>query len=297
MKDRIEITDNTLRIKGIRSSIFDDDYGVMALPPFKDMPQGEFINFWVNWIKRHTNIAEFMYGNSYLPHCDFIGGKYVSYETGSKANKRIGFMKDEWKAFIKWAGIKYTDIWGISQKELNSMFMEFYMSRCSYKFNNALNAMMDYVRRKRAEMTGKERAYEVIKATEANAQCLTDDEFWVKGCRPYLLDFVIHKTVKGFLIEMILLEALTEKLGGYFVESSMEDEFKGIDGYFVSNGEKYKICLKSNTFKGTKKQSVINEERLVYYDFDGNDIVFRFETGGDILIMNDTCFFNTQNNI
>ena len=110
---------------------------------------------------------------------------------------------------------------------------------------------------------------------------LADDDLWTRGCKDYLEYLIKVKTVRGFFVELVFFKALESISGGEFIESTMEEERQGIDGFLLLDGVKYPVSIKPDTFKGGR--SPVYEDRLVKYRKSYNDLVFQFITGEDML--------------
>lgn len=242
------------------------------------------VDIWSDCNRKCTNLSEFMYNNPNQPNTDFaykknIGWTKVGYMEGSKCNQsqHLGSMKEIWKEFEK-KHLKEIDFENLKIGDIEDKFWKFYTTHYKDKFENSLNMFQKYVKEKRSKMTEEERMVE-----EKYFPNLTDEK-WIDGCVDYLENLVKVKTVRGFVIELLFFKSLELVLNGQFVESSIDYEKMGIDGFFVKDCVWYPVCLKPYTFKNGGVSPVL-ENRFVKYKQYKNDLVFEFVSGHEILKM------------
>ena len=278
----IEIKGKSLVVKDYYNQVADnkteDVIGIL-----NELPKGKVIDIWCADYKRPClNWFEFMYNNPYAPNVDskYKYGRGIvacSYVDGSSANKQknIGSMKNIWKDFED-KYLKDLDFNDLDIKSIERLFWNYYITNYGDKFNVGVSVLEDYILRKRELMTEEQKT----KEREAYP-FLDNDDLWKRGCRDYLEYLIRVKTVRGFIIELVLFKALESLSGGEFIESDAENEKKGIDGFIVLNGSKFPVSLKPNTFGGGI--SPVYKNRLVKYKKLNNDLYFTFTTGEDLL--------------
>lgn len=278
----IEIKGKSLVIKNYYNKILDyeteERIGIM-----NELPAGEIKNIWREDRKSlSTNLLEYMYNNQYAPNVDskFKYNKGVvacSYIDGSDANqtKNIGSMKNIWKDFEK-EYLKDLDFDDLDIKAIEGSFWNYYIERYRDSFQIGVEILEDYIAKKRALMTPEQKEKE-----KTAYPFLDDDDLWKRGCRDYLEYLIRVKTVRGFIIELVLFKALEGLSGGRFIESDAKYEKQGIDGFILLNGFRYPVCLKPYTFGGGI--SPIYKDRLVKYSKRNNDLYFTFTTGENLL--------------
>lgn len=267
--ERIKVYENKLIIKDYYKNLI-------------DLHEEPVVDIWSSYRRKCTNLSEFMYNNPNQPNTDFgyrkNGFVKVGYLDGSKCNqiKNLGSMKEIWKEFEK-KHLKDIDFENLKVGDIEDKFWNFYTTHYNDKFQRSVLMFENYVKEKRDMMTDSERMVE-----EKYFPNLTDEQ-WIKGCSDYLEYLVKVKTVRGFVIELLFFKSLEITLDGQFVESSMDYEKMGIDGFLVKDCVWYPICLKPSTFRNGV--SPILENRFVKYKQDKNDLVFEFISGHEILKM------------
>lgn len=267
--ERILIDGNTLIIKNYYNDEFDEQTHNV-----KDI--------WSNNNRQCKNLFEFMYNNPNQPNSNIIykNGKYIhcGYLDGSGANhvKNLGSMKEIWKEFER-EHLKFIDFNNIEINYIEDLFWEFYITRYESNFNNSVKILKNYIRKKRLLMSDDERRKE-----QEYYPYLTDEK-WISGCYDYLKYLIKSKTVNGFLVEVVFFKSLENIIGGYFLESTADDERNGIDGFLVYDGIKYPACIKPITYNKNRCVSPIYKHRYVEYSKKDKNLVFVLKTGSDIL--------------
>lgn len=244
-----------------------------------ELPSGQVDDIWSRVKRKCANWLEFMYNNPNQPNSSFgyRGGLFIpcGFIDSSKANraKNLGSMKEIWKEFEK--HIKHIDFNAVSIGDIERQFWDFYIKRHKDRFNHSVKLLEDHIKKKRQEMSDDDK-----KKEKEHYPFLTDD-IWERGCSDCLRYLIETKTTKGFVIELVFFKTVEQILGGEFIESTADYEKRGIDGLVLYKGYGYPACIKPHTFKGGI--SPIYEDRYIEYERVGDDLVFTFKTGKNLL--------------
>lgn len=287
MKSEIVIQNNTLIVKNFFKNIISNEnpyteglYGKIPTDKFKDC-----------YNKNHccTDLMEWAYNNPYQPtaEIDKIKNIKTPFLDASKANgvKNIGSLKNIWKKFEKKTKILSIDFEDIDINKIEKDFWDYYIQRYKNEFENSVHIFEEYVKQRRSKMTKEQREFE-----KENVPFFADDNIWRKGCRDFL-KHLVYTTPRGYIMELVLFSALSKLTGGIFIESSIEDEKNGIDGYIKINNIKYPICLKPSSFRGGL--SPICKQGLVFYKNKREtypDLIFKFKLNAEILQLIDKSY-------
>lgn len=277
--DRFDVRGNKLIIKNYYNKILDyeteEKIGLLS-----ELPEGPVLDIWCSDKRYSINWLEFMYNNKNQPNTDIDWtGKKRGYINGSKANavRNLGSMKEIWKKF-ECEYMKEFDFDNFEIRDIEEKYWDYYISKYKNKFENCVRIFEKYIKLKRELMSEEEKAKE-----EEHYPFLIDEDVWVSACRDYLEYLVRVKTVRGFITELVFFKSLEDITGGKLIESTKEEESKGIDGYILLDGEKYAACLKPSTYTPKGDSSPVYMGRYVEYKQDGEDLVFVFKTGKDLL--------------
>lgn len=277
-RGKVIVNDSEIIIKDCYRKILDHSTE-RKIGILKKLPNGLVKDIWCNYNRQSKNWFEFMYNNPNQPN-SYIqrNGRKVAYLDNSKANatSNLGSMKEIWKEFEK-VELSKLDLENININEIEDSFWNHYITRYKDKFDRCVGILEKYIDEKRKSLTEEER-----KKEREHYPFLTD-EIWIAGCRDYLEYLIRIKTVRGFIVETIFFNSLVSLVGGEYIESSMEEERRGIDGFLLFENEKWPCCIKPNSYNVIAGVSPIDIRRLVFYRQSGNNLVFEFKTGFDLL--------------
>ena len=234
-------------------------------------------NIWNSnrWCK---NVMEMLFNNSDHPCAEFDKkkGKKLPFLDGSGANQisNLGSMKEIWKEFERERHIHYIPLDFINLKRLEKEFWSYYIKNYSDKFQKSSDILFSYIKERRKKMTDEDKKKEKDFLLKYSKEIdYESDDFWRDVSKDFL-KHLIYKTPKGYLYELILLGVLKDITGGEIIESNIENERKGIDGFIRMGDRDIPISLKPKSYRNSHI-SPVNNECLIIYEEDGSDLLYR----------------------
>lgn len=250
---------------------------------YGQIPVGFAENFWNKNKSRCQSWMEWAYNNPYQPTAEWSPSlqAYQPFLDASEANSvsNLGSLKTIWKTFERIHKLHELPLAMIDINVLEERFWDYYITNYSHKFEHSVKILENYIHTRRILMTVKDREIE-----RQHIPIFADDKTWIAGCRDYL-KHLVYTTPRGYLYELILFAILQAHTNGYFQESSIPDERKGIDGYIITDKMRYPVSLKPSTYTKKYASPLYRQCWITYFKRDKYfpDLVFEFQSGEDII--------------
>ena len=228
-----------------------------------------------------TDVMEWAYNNPRQPGAETDGktGKRLPFLDGSGANRIrvLGSLKEAWKAYERESGLINVPVGDIDVNALNAGFFACYERTHPGALERSAEILRRYMRERRSLASEEE------KTRGKTAFPWFTERNWDEGCR----DFVRHlvwKTPKGYLRELMFFSAMRELTGAGFLESDVESERRGIDGYLTApDRAPFPVCIKPSTWSRRRISPVYEGCMVIYMPEEQTypDAVFEFLSGGE----------------
>lgn len=228
-----------------------------------------------------SDIMEWAYNNPRQPgvETDRRTGKSMPFLDGSGANrvKILGSLKEAWKAFERESGIMNFSVYSLDVNALSAGFFDFYCRTHRGALERSAEILRCYVRERRSLASREE------KERGGTAFPWFTEEMWDRGCYDYIRHLV-WRTPRGYLCELLFFTAMRELTGAGFLESDVESERNGIDGYLTAYGyDPFPVCVKPSTWSRRRISPVYEGCMVIYMQEEQSypHAVFEFLSGGE----------------